>query len=78
VVAGISCNGTQFGSPLYDFPVAERTTGIVGHVDLRSTDTNTDDYTLSISSCSPPSMTGSSNTQHFLIYFLTRLTALFL
>ncbi|XP_046463988.1 uncharacterized protein LOC124209829 isoform X3 [Daphnia pulex] len=59
VVAGISCNGTQFGSPLYDFPVAERTTGIVGHVDLRSTDTNTDDYTLSISSCSPPSMTDS-------------------
>ena len=63
-VMGISCNGTQFSSPLYDFPVAERTTGIVGHVELRSTDTATADYTMSISSCSPPSMRGSLNTRH--------------
>lgn len=68
---GTSCNGTQFSSPLYEFPVAERTTGIVGQVELRSTDNAA--YTLSISSCSPPSMTGSLNMRHFFFNLPDRI-----
>ncbi|XP_057366143.1 uncharacterized protein LOC130687004 isoform X2 [Daphnia carinata] len=55
-VMGTLCNGTQFSSPLYEFPVAERTTGIVGQVELRSTEDTV--YDLTITSCNPPSMIG--------------------
>uniref|UniRef100_A0A0P4XXE7 Putative Protocadherin-16/sw n=1 Tax=Daphnia magna TaxID=35525 RepID=A0A0P4XXE7_9CRUS len=56
-VMGTLCGGTQFSSPLYEFPVAERTTGIVGQVELRSTEDTV--YDLTIASCNPPSMIGS-------------------
>ncbi|XP_045035318.1 uncharacterized protein LOC116930806 isoform X8 [Daphnia magna] len=55
-VMGTLCGGTQFSSPLYEFPVAERTTGIVGQVELRSTEDTV--YDLTIASCNPPSMIG--------------------
>ncbi|KAI9550662.1 hypothetical protein GHT06_006214 [Daphnia sinensis] len=55
-VMGTLCSGTQFSSPLYEFPVAERTTGIVGQVELRSTEDTA--YDLIIASCNPSSMIG--------------------
>lgn len=68
-VRGTSSNGTQFSAPLYSFPSLEGTKGVVGQVDLRSTDNVA--YNLVIVSCDPPSLKGAPAILHLFIIFIT-------